>query len=151
MYALGRFSSSCWVTLKHFVFLLSDNSLRLQINFLFLKSCSLISPPPPTPPWFVSLNPILEMKVKVLVTQTCPTLCDAMDCSPPGSLSIGSSGKNTGVDSHSLHQGIFPTQRLNPGLLHCRQIFYLPSHQGIVIFTSVLNVWNSIWHKGEEQ
>ena len=24
------------------------------------------------------------MKVKVLVTQSCPTLCDPMDCSPPG-------------------------------------------------------------------
>ena len=26
-----------------------------------------------------------HMKVKVLVTQSCPTLCDLMDCSPPGS------------------------------------------------------------------
>ena len=25
------------------------------------------------------------MKVKVLVTQSCPTLCDPMDCSPSGS------------------------------------------------------------------
>ena len=25
------------------------------------------------------------MKVKVLVTQSCPPLCDPMDCSPPGS------------------------------------------------------------------
>ena len=25
------------------------------------------------------------MKVEVLVTQLCPTLCDLMDCSPPGS------------------------------------------------------------------
>ena len=31
-------------------------------------------------------------------------------------------GKKTGVDSHSLLQGIFPTQESNPGLLHCRQI-----------------------------
>ena len=29
----------------------------------------------------------------------------------------GFSGKNTGVGSHVLLQGIFPTQRLNPGLL----------------------------------
>ena len=35
-----------------------------------------------------------------------------------------SSGKNTGVDSHSLLQGIFLTQGSNPGLLHCRQILY---------------------------
>ncbi|CAI9168991.1 unnamed protein product [Rangifer tarandus platyrhynchus] len=28
---------------------------------------------------------IYVKKVKVLVTQTCPTLCNPMDCSPPGS------------------------------------------------------------------
>ena len=33
-------------------------------------------------------------------------------------------GKHTGVDCHSLLQGIFPTQGLNPGLLHCRQILH---------------------------
>ena len=26
-----------------------------------------------------------ESEVRVLVTQSCPTLCDPMDCSPPGS------------------------------------------------------------------
>ena len=39
-----------------------------------------------------------------------------------------SPGKNTGVGSHSLLQGIFPTQGSNLGLTHCRQIFFfLPS------------------------
>ena len=38
--------------------------------------------------------------------------------------------KNTGVDCHFLLQGIFPIQGLNLGLLHCRQILYLLSHQG---------------------
>ena len=33
-----------------------------------------------------------------------------------------SPGKNTRVDCHSLHQRIFLTQGLNPGLLHCRQM-----------------------------
>ena len=33
-----------------------------------------------------------------------------------------SPGQNAGVGSRSLLQGIFPTQELNPGLLHCRQI-----------------------------
>ena len=33
-------------------------------------------------------------------------------------------GKNTGVGCHALLQGIFPTQRLNPGLLRCRRILY---------------------------
>ena len=39
-------------------------------------------------------------------------------------------GKNTGVGSCSLLQGIFPTQGSNRGLLHCRQILYQLSHQG---------------------
>ena len=38
--------------------------------------------------------------------------------------------QNTGVGSHSLLQGIFPTQGLSPGLLHFRQILYQLSHQG---------------------
>ena len=37
-------------------------------------------------------------------------------------LSMDSPGKNTEVGSHSLLQGIFPTQGFNPGLLYCRQI-----------------------------
>ena len=40
--------------------------------------------------------------------------------------------KKTGVGCHSLLQRIFPTQRWNPGLLHCRQIIYRLSHQGRV-------------------
>ena len=34
------------------------------------------------------------------------------------------------MGSHSLLQGIFLTQGLNPGLLHYRQILYHLSHQG---------------------
>jgi len=33
------------------------------------------------------------------------------------------------VGSLSLLQGIFPTQGLNPGLLHCRWILYQLSHK----------------------
>ena len=39
-------------------------------------------------------------------------------------------GKDTGVGCHFLLQGIFPTQELNPGLLHCRQIPYQLSYKG---------------------
>ena len=38
-------------------------------------------------------------------------------------------GQNTGVGSLSLLQVIFPTQGLNPGLPHCRQILYQLSHR----------------------
>ena len=72
----------------------------------------------------------LPPKGKILVAQSCPTLCDPMDYSPPGSCSWNSPGKNIGVGCHSLLQRIFPTQGSNPGLLQCRQILYHLSHQG---------------------
>ena len=59
--------------------------------------------------------------VLCLVTQLCPTLCNPIDCSPPGSSVHGDfPGKNTGVGCHAIFQGIFPTQGLNSGLPHCR-------------------------------
>ena len=66
-----------------------------------------------------------------LVARLCLTLCDPVDCSPPGSSVHGDSpGKNTGVGCHALLQGIIPTQGLNSGVPHCRQILYPLSHQG---------------------
>ena len=64
--------------------------------------------------------------VKVKVTQSCLTLCDPMDYTVHGILQA----RIFGVSSLSLLQGIFPTQGLNPGLPHCRQILYHLSHQG---------------------
>ena len=56
--------------------------------------------------------------VCVLSLQSCPTLCDPMDCSPPGSSVHGDSpGKDTRVSCHVLFQGIFPIQGSNPYLL----------------------------------
>ena len=47
--------------------------------------------------------------------QLCPTLCDPMDCSPPGSSVHGDSpDKNTGVGCHVLLQG-FLCQGIEPG------------------------------------
>ena len=66
-----------------------------------------------------------QEKELCLVTQLCPTLCDPRDDSLPGSLVSGDSpAKNTGVGSHSLLQGVFPTQGSNQGLPHCRKILY---------------------------
>ena len=66
-----------------------------------------------------------------LVVQSCLTLCDPMDCTPPGTSVHGASpSKNTGMGCHTLLQGIFPTHGLNPGLPHCRWIFYCLSYQG---------------------
>ena len=99
------------------------------------------------------------------VAQSCPTLCDPMDCTVHGILQARILGrvafpfsrgslqprieprspalqmdplpieppekpKNTGVDSLSLLQWIFPTQESNRGLLHCRWFLYQLSYQG---------------------
>ena len=86
-----------------------------------------------SPPWEALPPPISPFPclhaVLCLIPQSCLTLCDSMDCSPPGSSVHGDSpDKNTGVDCHALFQGIFPTQGSNPGLPHCRQILYQLSH-----------------------
>ena len=88
--------------------------------------------------------------VCVLVTQSYLTICAPMDCSPPGSSVHGNSpGKNIGAGSHSLLQGIFPTQGSNPGilpLLHCRQILYCLNHQGALsIIATIHNSGNIYW------
>ena len=80
-------------------------------------------------PRFVSSGPSYLKWCVCLVTRSCPTLCDPVSCSPPGSSVHGASpGKNAGVGCHFLLQGIFPTQGSNPGLPHCRQILYHLSH-----------------------
>ena len=66
----------------------------------------------------ISYPPLI---VLCLITRSCPTLCDLMDCSPPGSsVHRDSPGKNTRVRCHARLQGIFPTHGSNPGLPHCR-------------------------------
>ena len=90
---------------------------------------------PSSPPWsrsscsvcvFLSLF-LLMWEVKMLVTWSSRTLCDPMDCSPPAPLSMEFSRQE--YWSHALLQGIFQTQGLNLGLLHCRQILDRLSHR----------------------
>ena len=49
--------------------------------------------------------------------QSCLTLCNSMECRPPGSSVHGIFHFPTGVGCHALLQGIFPTQGSNPPLL----------------------------------
>ena len=98
--------------LSSFLTLSAPQAFRLSISF-------------PISPW-IQMSPmaVCSTLVLVLVAQSCPTLCDPIDCSPPGSsVHEDFPGKNIGVGCHSLIYGIFLTQGLNPGLLHCRQIF----------------------------
>ena len=71
---------------------------------------------------------ISSLKYEVLIAQSCPILCRPMDCSLPGS-TWNSSGKNTGVGSHALLQGIFLTEGSKLGILYSRQFLYHLSHQ----------------------
>ena len=88
-----------------------------------LQADALLSEPPGTP----CLTPAAAAKS----LQSCPTLCNPIDGSPPGSPIPGElSRKNTGVGCHFHLQGIFLTQGSNPVLPHCRQTLYCLSHQG---------------------
>ena len=49
--------------------------------------------------------------------QSCPTLSNPMDCSPPGSSVMGFSRQDTKVGCHALLHRIFLTQGSNPRLL----------------------------------
>ena len=67
--------------------------------------------------WGYLRNPGIEPRSSTLQADSLPS-------QPPGK------PKNTGVGSLSLLQGIFPTQELNQGLLHSRQILYQLRYQG---------------------
>ena len=71
-----------------------------------------------------------DCSVLCLGPQSCPTLCDPMDCSPPGFSVHGDfPGKNTGVGCQAVLQGIVPTPGIEPRSLALQQILYCLSHQ----------------------
>ena len=89
----------------------------MVVLFLVFKGISILSP--------------MKEKAKGLVTQLCSTLCNAMDCSPPGSSEHGT------LQARILEWEASPFSRSsrsgkgsNPGRLQCRQILYHLSHQG---------------------
>ena len=75
------------------------------------------------PPWGFPHGSVIK-KVKVKVTQSCPTLRPTRFLCP-----WDFPGQNTGVGCLSLLQGIFPTQESNQGLLHCRRCKNWPAMQ----------------------
>ena len=61
-----------------------------------------------------------ERRKESEVAQLCPTLCNPMDCSLPGSSLHGVlQARILEWVCHFLPQGIFPTQGSNP---HCREM-----------------------------
>ena len=84
-----------------------------------------------------------------VLSLSCLTLCDPVDCSPPDfSAHEDSPGKNIGVGCHALLQGIFLTQKSNLSLPRSRQILYLVSHQGSPTLTEFYLIhfpWTAIF------
>ena len=74
------------------------------------------SPQPHQPHW----SPIVCVTYSVMSDSLC-----LMDCSTWFLGSWNSPGKNTGVGSHSLLQGIFLIQGLNPGFLSVGRFFII--------------------------
>ena len=74
-----------------------------------------------------------KMKVKN-ESESCSVMSNSLQSHGLYSL-WNSPGQNTGVGSLSLLQGVFTTQGLNPGLLHCRWILYQLSHIDAILLT----------------
>ena len=83
-------------------------------------------------PWEALNHELLhsEASCHALVAQLCPTLCDLVDCSPPGSSVHGIlQVRILEWVAIPFIQGIFPTQGANWGFRHCRRILCHLSHQ----------------------
>ena len=87
----------------------------------------------PRPP---ALQVDYHLSKKVLVAQSCPTLCDPMDCSPPGSSVHGIlQARILEWGAISFSRGSSQPRESKPGLLPCRHVLYWlnykqsPSHQ----------------------
>ena len=67
--------------------------------------------------------------MKVLVPQLCLTLCDPMDCSPPGSSVLHHLPEFAQIYVHWVHDAIQPSHPLSPP---SPPAFYLSQHQGLL-------------------
>ena len=91
---------------------LSDSHVKSSLNFFYHSLCQFL---------------VKHYKFYVKWSESCSVVSDSLQ--PHGLYRPWNSpGQKTGVGSFSLLHGIFWTQGLNPGLLHCRQILYQLSH-----------------------
>ena len=77
-----------------------------------------------------ALQILLECLKWSEVAQSCLTLCNPMDCIPPGSSVHEFSRQEYWSGLPFLSAGDLPDPGMNPGLLHCGQMLYRLSHQG---------------------
>ena len=73
------------------------------------------------------------------VAQLCPTLCNPMDCSPPGSsVHRISQARILEWVAISFFMGVFPAQGWNPCLLHWQADFSPLSH--LILYNASVNL-----------
>ena len=123
----AQWTAACQASLS---FTISPNLFKLMSVELMMLSNHLILCCP------LLLLPSIFSSIRVFSSKSALCIrwpkCQSFSISPSSS-----PGKNTGVGSQPLLQGIFLTQWLNPGLLHCKQILYHLSHQESPIFDNV--------------
>ena len=107
---------------------LPDSGIRPRSPALWVDSLP-TEPPGKAAPSIAVSKHLKSLKSESEVAQSCPTLCDPIDCCKGQSmdcLSIGSSvhrvfqARILGWVAIFFLQGIFPAQGSNPGLPHCR-------------------------------
>ena len=108
---------SCFSRVQLFVILwIGDHQAPLPMEFSRQEYWSgLPCPPPGDLP-----NPGMEPRYPALQA-------DSLSSEPPGK------PKNNGVGILSVLQGVFPTQKLNWGFLHCRRFLNQLSYQGSLV------------------
>ena len=75
----------------------------------------------------------MRTALRAKCAQSCPTLCNPMNCSPPGSsLSMGFSRQEYCSGLPFPSPGDLPNTGLNSGFLHCR-ILYRLTYQGTAL------------------
>ena len=99
----------------HVLAMINSAAMNIGVHVFLSDLVSLVCMPRSGISVSVFYNECLRAKSR----QPCPTLCDPMGCSPPGSSGPwDSSVKNTGMRCPFLLQEIFPTQELNSSLLY---------------------------------
>ena len=128
-------------------------SLRFSPRFFFFKVSKQTLLPLLTHK--LSLHEALLVCVRAKSLQLCPTLCDSMDCSPPGSSVYGILGKSTGVGCHFFLQIVLRLYVICPwfiyfvtgGLYLWIPFTYLASFPPAIpnhLFAVSLNLWISV-------
>ena len=100
----------------------------------------------------IHLNTLFRESACVFVAQSCPALCDPMNCSPPGS-SVQEILQARILEYIAIAIPSFLTQRLNLGIQHWRQIHYWLSHPGspVLLLFSHSVMSDSLWLCGLQQ